>query len=417
MPMNPRRSLLCFAALWVMAAGTARAESAGPAAKDELPQLDVAATPARVPLRAGEEWARVMYCFRNSSPQEFEVVSRSAFFHSLEGTWQSDVIGPIPTTLKLPALSQTDWEDRAWMRPQILVAAVQAKALADKELLLVQGFTLRSPDGETAHVSATIIFRVEAEVAPSERVETKHFDVTVLKALRQDEMKAKQLAALLNFADRSYDSLAEVLGFAPHEGRKVPLRITTYGGSPYYQSAEGGYVNIPCDVLESQSTSDWLWVVFPHELTHYFFLEVFPNPPRWFVEGPASFFGNKVSEKLGHAATAAADRAKILGWAKRYPGDEPRYLFEARWPEDRPGSRAGEAGSPAMGEAYRLCMEIEALDGADFFVKVFAHMRENGVSFSNVRDAKARNAILVGAMQSQSLHDLWAFFAKEGFQP
>ena len=53
-------------------------------------------------------------------------------------------------------------------------------------------------------------------------------------------------------------------------------------------------MNIPCDTVESQASSEWLWVAFPHELTHYFLLQEFPDRKfdirarAWHLEGMSS---------------------------------------------------------------------------------------------------------------------------------
>ena len=175
-------------------------------------------------------------------------------------------------------------------------------------------------------------------------------------------------------------------------------------------------MNIPCEVVESQADSEWLWVAYPHELTHYFLLQEFPDPPRWFIEGPASFFGNKVSAQLHREKIAEEDRQKILDWGKKYSEAGYDYLFQQAWPKDGPEGNLSEMGSYGMGRAYELCMKLEALCGEGFFRNVFHYMHENGVTFRDSKTQAARNEILIGAMQTQTDKDLWAFFAAEGFK-
>lgn len=380
----------------------------------KLPQLTVAALPAHIGLAAGEEWSRVTYQFANLSPQDFQIVGRSAFFHSLETDWQSRVIGPIATDVKLPSLSQTDWKDTPQIPAEIVAQAQQAGALEGKELLFVQNFTLKSPAGEITHVSVTIVFRVDAEPPATEHMELPHYDVTVLNALRADKAKGAQLAKFLEFAEGSYGKLSTVLGFTPHSGRKVPLHVISYGGYSHYQAGRGGYVNMPCDVIESQGTSEWLFVAYPHELTHYFLLEEFPDPPRWFIEGPASFFGTKVAGQLGYQGMVKEDRKKIAGWAAEYASHRQQYVFTDVWPGD--GGEPGEGYALGLGRGYELCAKLEELCGPDFFRHVFQYMHEARVSFTGAKTEKERIEILLGAMQAQSSEDLWAFFEKEGFK-
>ena len=381
----------------------------------EFQSVSVAVEPARVALPEATGNADVTYRFTNSSKQAFEVVERTAFWHSLENDWQSRMLGPVRTPVKLPPSSTVEWKDRPRLWDEIINGASQAQGLASGELLLVQHFTLVSAGGEKTHVAASLIFKVKAGNAALDEVELAHYRLTALRAFQESDQKKEQLAKLTAFADDSYEKLKTVLGFVPNDGRKIPLRIKTYGGNPYYTPAEGGYMNIPCDTVESQSSSDWLWVAYPHELTHYFLLQEFPDPPRWFIEGPASFFGNKVSEQLHREKMTAEDRRKILGWGKKYSEGRYDFLFQAEWPNDGPKGNFSEMGAYGMGRAYEICTKLETLCGGEFFRNVFRHMRESRVSFRNVKSEKARNEMLIGAMQTQTDKDLWAFFAAEGF--
>lgn len=384
------------------------------AAAADFKAVDVAASPARIELAPGEELAEVSYVFTNTSDEAWEVTERSAFWHSLENKWQSRMLGPIPTRVTVPARGKAEWKDRARLWDEILNGAAEAQGMASGELLLVQQFTLEAADGEKTHVAASLIFRTGAGNAKLETFDLDHYRVTTLASFRADETKKRQLEKLTGFADAAYESLAKVVGFEPGDGARVPLRIVAYGGYPHYTAADGGYVNIPCEVVESQATSEWLFVAYPHELTHYFLLQEFPNPPRWFIEGPASFFGLKVARELGYEKMEKADRGKILGWAGMYRVGKYDYLFRRSWPKDGPEGNLTEMGSFGMGRAFELCSELEKLCGEDFFRRVFRHMQEKHVAFPADATEEARNDILIQAMQSQTDRDLGKFFTEAG---
>ena len=126
--------------------------------------------------------------------------------------------------------------------------------------------------------------------------------------------------------------------------------------------------------------------------------------------------GNKVSAQLHREKIAEEDRQKILDWGKKYSEAGYDYLFQQAWPKDGPEGNLSEMGSYGMGRAYELCMKLEALCGEGFFRNVFHYMHENGVTFRDSKTQAARNEILIGAMQTQTDKDLWAFFAAEGFK-
>ena len=384
---------------------------------DDRTALEVSAVPARATLPAGSDWTAVKYRFTNLTTQDFEVVERTAFFHSLENEWQSKIIGPIATKLKLPAGQQAEWPDRVLVSRAMVTQATAAHGLENHELLLVQEFTLVAPDGTRTRVATTLVVHVDPADVATEHLESKHYDITVLSALQRDEDRKKQLGTLLDFADAGYEKLTELLGFEPHPGKKVPLRLDTYGGSPYYQSADGGYLNIPCDVAADAGGAGWVFVAYPHELTHYFLLEEFPHPPRWFIEGPASFFGDQVAAALGHEKIAAEDREKIRGWVQGYAAKGEQYLFTEHWPEDGKNDNPGDGHSYGMGMAYEICVKLEAQCGPEFFRNVFRHLRENQVSFGAAKNEAERNEILIAAMQTQTDQDVWELFAAAGFRP
>ena len=91
-------------------------------------------------------------------------------------------------------------------------------------------------------------------------------------------------------------------------------------------------------------------------------------------------------------------------------------MFQSTWPKDGPDGNLTKMGSLGMGRAYEICTKLEALCGADFFQKVFRHLRETRVSFHGAKTETARNEILIGAMQTQTDQDLWEFFSAEGFR-
>ena len=311
------------------------------------------------------------------------------------------------TPLKLAALGETVWEDNVWVDPEIIAAARQAGALPDQELLFVQNFTLLGPGEEKTHVSATVVFRIPDAARVTRLLKGRRSEATFPAEWESDAEKLKQLTRFLDFADASYNKLVEVLGFDPRPGRSIALRIIREGGAPYFQAADGGYIDLPRRVVLNQDSSDWIWVAYPHELTHYFLLTAFPNPPRWFIEGPASFFGNKVSEALNFKTITDADREKILKWAQTSEGRGDTFLFDATWPED--GYAFG------LGRGYKICMQLEALCGPDFFIKTFRHMQENQFSFPASASEKQRNEMLLSAMQAQTSEDIWAFFTAPAF--
>ena len=381
----------------------------------EPAQLKVAADPAELVLHASEDW-HATYRFSNTTAEDFRVVERTAYFHSLKTAWQSKLIGPVATGLKLSALGSAEWKDTPpALRSEVLDQARKAGALDDGQLLFVQNFTLRAASGETRHVAATIVVRTDEDPSPTERIDLPHHQVTVLRSLRTDPGKNAQLAKLLTFAEAAYGKLEGIVGFVPNGGRKIPLHITAYGGFPHYRSGKGGFLNIPCEVLESQETSEWLFVAYPHELAHYFLLEEFPNPPRWFIEGPASFFGTKVAEALGYKEMTREDRRKILGWAAEYTAQNQQYLFSETWPGD--GSTPGKGYALGLGRGYALCGKLEDVCGSEIFPNLFRYLHQSRTVFSAAQSERERINLLIGAMQTQTTQDVWAVFAQEGFRP
>jgi hypothetical protein len=390
----------CQLSLLALLAITARGE-------DELPRLEVSVDPTRIIVPTDTNSVKLKYTFHNVTSKKYEIVERSAFFHSFDTNWQSGIIGPIRGGQDLPALADGSWEDEALIFPEVVEDAKQSGALSSGELLLVQTFTLQAPDGSKTHVSASVVLKL-GKAARVRTLKRKHFDVTVADSLFQDAENTNRLSDFLEFADAAYEQLAKVLGYVPHDGKKIPLRLVARGGTPHYQPTVG-YLSIPLEVALNADESGWVWVALPHEITHYFLLEDFPNPPRWFVEGPASFFGNKVSDALHYDKITAADRKKILGWGNDYETRTKTFLFEQDWPKD--------SYALGLGRGYFLCTELEKLCGPDFFANLFRYLHENHIQFPREATENERMAIMLGAMQALTTEDLWAFFAREGYHP
>ena len=225
-----------------------------------------------------------------------------------------------------------------------------------------------------------------------------------------------RLQKFLQFANQSFESLSNVLGIAPAGNGRIPMEVGLAGGNPVYYARPLPHISIPWNVVEQQEGIQYLFVVFPHELAHYFLLTKFPRPPRWFIEGPASYFGNEVASALGYREAALYDRKKILGFAAQYQTNHSLYCFTRTWPEDSGrNDNPDDIHSCGFGYAYKTCLELEQLCGDDFFRRVFQHMEAEGVDFSAAKDEYRKNCLLIGAFQSQTTNDVWAYFSKAGF--
>ena len=419
-PLNDSSGARSWAVLALLAlalfGGITRAASPAdaPAPAAESPAaIALTVEPASATLRPGEEWIAVTYRLRKLDVSEVQVQESTSFFHSLKGSWQSEPVTKPRTDLKFSQTQEIEWKERIQLPREVLERAQKAGAIDHGDLLYVQSFALLSPAGEVSHVSTSVVLHVPGEPPATDHIELPHYQVTVLRSLRETAARRAQLAKLLTFAEAAYEKLSAIVGFTPNAGRKVPLHITGYGGFAHYQPQRGGYVSIPCDVLESQSASEWLYVAYPHELTHYFLLEEFPNPPRWFIEGPASFFGTKVADALGYTDVARDDRARIMAWAANYTAQRHHYLFTEYWPGD--AASPGEEYAFGLGRGYELCEKLEQYCGPDIFRDLFRHLHQAGASLPRPRTEKERNEMLIAALQSQTKRDLRAFFAREGF--
>lgn len=176
-------------------------------------------------------------------------------------------------------------------------------------------------------------------------------------------------------------------------------------------------MSIPWQVVEAQDGIQFLFVVYPHELAHYFLMTRFPDAPKWFIEGPASYFGNKVAVDLGYKDSALHDRKKILGFSSQYKANHSTYCFDPVWPEDQGrNDNPNDVHSYGFGYAYEICMELEDLCGNDFFPKVFRHMEKTNLDFTKAKDEREKNRLLIEAFQSQTKNDIWGYFEKKGFK-
>ena len=391
--------------------------AAEPAPQVSPPQLVV--EPTEVRLKPGQQWAEVTYKMNTGPGAAFTIKNRFAHFESVNPGWKSDRIGPFPFNLQLPPSCSATTKDNAYVPIEILQAALEAGVLTNGKLVLAQSFTLEPNPAAVTNLTARITFILDypATDIAGTNFTTKCYEVTALKLFTDDPQKLPRLRNMLDYADRSHEGLVKELGFETAGGGRIPLWINSFDGTPCFNPAPRPHLAIPWNVVEAQEGIQFLFVVYPHELAHYFLMTRFPNPPRWFVEGPASFFANKVALALGHSESAAHDRKKILGFAEQYKAEHCTYCFEASWPEDQGrNDNPQDVHSYGFGYAYEICMELEGLCGDGFFPKVFQYMEKTNLDFSKAKDEHEKNRLLIEAFQSQTGKDLWTYFAEKGFE-
>lgn len=393
------------------------AAAEGPATNAPAPQLSV--EPKEVRLKPGQQWVPLTYTLNNGPGARFAVENRFAHFESDPAGWRSALIGPYPMAVEMPQNSSSTIKDNAYIPIEILQEALRAGALTNGRLVLAQGFTFKPNPAGITNLTARITFVLDypATDVSETNFNTEWHEVTALKQFTDDTQRMVRLRTMLGYADKSYGALTNELGFQPAGGAKVPLSVNSFDGFPCFMGGPRPHMAIPWNVVEAQEGIQFLFVVYPHELAHYFLMTRFPDPPKWFVEGPASYFGNKVALALGYRESAAHDRKKILGFAAEYKAKGCTYCFEPSWPEDQGrNDNPNDVHSYGFGYAYEICMELDELCGEGFFPKVFRHMEAAKLDFSRARDENEKNRLLVEAMQSQTKKDLRAYFAKKGFK-
>jgi hypothetical protein len=382
-----------------------------------LLQLSVA--PAVVKLKAGQHWAPLKYTLNNGSGTQFTIESRFAHFESVSREWKSALIGPFGMGTVLPGTASMTMDDNAYVPMEILQEALRAGALGTGQIVLAQSYVFKTNPAGVSNLTTRVTFEMDyppASIAPTNFL-TQCYEVTALKQFTDDPQKLPRLKTMLDYADKSHGALTKALGFSPAGDGKIPLWVNTYDGFPCYSPAPRPHMAIPWNVVEAQEGIQFLFVVYPHELAHYFLMTRFPNMPKWFGEGPASFFGNQVARALDYRESAEHDRKKILGFAAQYKANKCTYCFEPVWPEDQgKNDNPGDVHSYGFGYAYEICLELEQLCGEDFFPKVFRHMEAKNFDFSKAKDERARNVLLIEAFQSQTSKDLWSYFATKGFK-
>ncbi len=290
------------------------------------PKLSV--EPTEVKLNPDQEWVPLKYGIGNSGSVGFRIEHRSVRFESVPPGWKSSLIGPFPMGLELPPISGSSIQDNAYVPIEILQEALKAGALKSGKIVLAQTFTFKTNavvSELTARVTLVLGYSV-TDISPT-NFSTQYYDVTTVRRFVEDPQKMAKLRIMLEYADKAHDALAKELGFDAAGKGKIPLWINSVDGYPCYLPNPVPHMSIPWNIVDSQEGIQFLFVVYPHELTHYFLMTRFPNPPKWFVEGPASFFGNNVALALGYKESAAHDRKKILGFSEQSQTQAMYLLF------------------------------------------------------------------------------------------
>jgi hypothetical protein len=320
--------------------------------------------------------------------------------------------------VELPPNSSASISDNAYVPIEILQGALVAGALTNNKLVLAQSFSFKTNAHGVSNLTVRVTFVLDYPAAElsATNFNTERYEVTALKQFTDDPQKFVRLKTMLDYADKCDGALAKELGFRPAGGGRIPLWITTFDGSPCYRPTPRPHMEIPWNIVEAQEGIQFLFVVYPHELAHYFLMTRFPNPPKWFVEGPASYFGNKVAIVLGYRESAAHDRKKILGFANQYRARHCTYCFEPVWPEDQgKNDNPDDVHSYGFGYAYEICVELDELCGEGFFPAAFHHMEEGDLDFAKAQQEHEKNRVLIESFQSQTKKDLWEYFSRKGF--
>jgi hypothetical protein len=416
-----RRFMLVESAVaFAAAVATAQTqEQAQSSALASTPPPELSVSPAEVKLSPGREWAQLTYTLNNGSQAGFAIESRFADFESVPPGWKSARIGPFSTALALPPHSSAMMRDNAYVPIETLQEARRAGALDSGKIVLAQSFAFKPNPAGVSNLTARVTFVLDYPVTDiaETNFSTARYDVSALKLFTDEPKKMARLRTMLEYADKSYDALTRVLGIQPLGTNRIQLWLNSFDGSPCYVPTPVPHMSIPWNVVEAQGGIQFLFVVYPHELAHYFLMTRFPDPPKWFIEGPASFFGNKVALALGYRDSAAHDRKKILGFAELYKAKHCNYCFDPRWPEDEGrNDNPNDLHSLGFGYAYEICLELEQLCGEDFFPKTFRAMAAKNIDFSKSKEEREKNRLLLEAFQSETKKDLWTYFQKKGFR-
>jgi len=381
------------------------------------PSLKLSVAPDAVALKAGQHSVKVVYTFTNGTATTMKIKERYAHFECIPPWLTAPVMGPFPTSLDIPARGVVCWSNDAYVEPLMTRQALKDGFWPTGKLVLAQSFSVVANEYGVTDVTAKVTFGLGYPALDLTNFPAGYYDVTALKAFIDDPDERALLMRLLDFAERAPAALSNVLGICPDPRKKIPLFINSFEGVCHYNPNPEPHISMPWWMVGQKGGIGGLFAVYPHELAHYFLMTRFPSPPKWFIEGPASFFGNKVTRALGHEPSAVYQHQKLLGFAQKYIHDHCTYCFDARWPED-----TGENDNPddihsyGYGYAYQICLELEQLCGEDFFRKVFHHMDKTSLDFTKAPGEHEKNRLLIEAFQSQTRQNLRKFFAEKGFK-
>ena len=374
----------------------------GPVTLQKSPEvLSVKSSPDSVPAE---------YIFHNNTTNKIVFFSREAYFASSDGIWTSGIIGPFDTPAVVNPGDKWIFNDEIFVPSDVIDSIIDEGKMDGEKFAFVQIFHYTNH-----HIHCEIVVRWTVKLDYSQwhqdivKKETPYYKVQINPAYFSNSAASERLDSFLGYFYKVYSGLEKTLGYLPIGGGKIKLKLTEWGGFPYFApAASGPFVSIPASLIVNND--DWLYVVFPHELTHYFLLTEFPNPPRWMMEGPASYFAGKVCAALGYQKIAVDDGVKISKWGAEYAAEGKDYLFTDDWPQDNTGDHP-----LGFGRAFQLMGDIEKLCGSDIFSRMFAQWKQDGFRFPAGKSSMEKTALVIDSLVKLSGKDVMKLFREYGY--
>ena len=388
--------------------------------------IEMEVRPIRASIALNDRFILCKYAIRNETDKDITIFRNTTRYYAWDGTPIFEFPSVIANQWTIPAGAKRVADGVLDVPIEAIYRLGQTMSDPSNEIALKTEFCYSNDETTNGIVSAIAAFKLEDDLLPLlsvSNVQLKRFEMLIARKYIDKPENRERIERYFGFMDRSYESLSNVLGFAPSDERKIRVIVVDESSmSQMVKRQSEQYIQISWAHIDEP----WIWrlfnesggkemplFIFAHELTHYFLFWLMPQSPRWFIEGPASFFGGSVCRQLGIVNSADMEQKRLRKFAVYYRDHGCDFLFKYEWPVRWAMIGSYELGS---GISFELMEDIERVGGKDVFRRMFADMQTNAIELAEVKDYRYWNEILIRRLNAQSVSNLVPVFEKYGYE-
>ncbi|NPV00628.1 MAG: hypothetical protein HPY53_04515 [Brevinematales bacterium] len=199
----------------------------GPVTLQKNPEiLSVKSSPDNLPAE---------YIFYNNTTNRIVFISREAYFASADGIWKSGIIGPFDTPVVVNPGDKWIFNDKIFVPSDVIDSIIDEGKMDGEKFAFIQIFHY---EGSNTKGEIVVKWKVKLDYSQwhqdTVKKETQYYKVQINPDYFSKSYESQRLESFLAYFDKVYSELGNTLGYLPVGGGKIKLRLTEWGGFPYF---------------------------------------------------------------------------------------------------------------------------------------------------------------------------------------